>query len=95
MSRETHVLRAVDLRGNVGYYNGKAGKDWLSASPSDAFMYTRTRARDQATRFNRTTGTHRQTFQAVCMENIHVADIESFIAEDGNASDDSALSAGC
>lgn len=71
---ETHILRATDRSGNVGYYNGRSGKDWLSEAPSDAFPYTSTRAGDQATRFNRMTGVHGQTFESVHVENLYVAD---------------------
>jgi hypothetical protein len=88
---ETHVLRAVDNRGNVGYYNGKSGKDWLSEIPSDAFAYTSTRAEEQATRFNRTTTIHGQIFEAVHVENLYVADYD---ATQGNPAD-SLTDCGC
>ncbi len=49
----TRVLRATDKRGNVFFYTGKAGPEWVSADVSEAFYYTPSLAIEKAEWFNR------------------------------------------
>lgn len=53
VAKTVYILRSIDLDGNVGYYTGKAGQEWVSPRKADAFGYnTLEGARNKAARFN-------------------------------------------
>lgn len=60
------ILRAVDANGNVAFWTGKAGSEWISADRSQAFCaYTLEGARRKALQFNRMESVHGWRFIAV------------------------------
>jgi hypothetical protein len=62
----TYILRALDKEGNVMFYTGKAGMDWLSPYKYEAFEYaTKKAAGWKATHFNRMEPIHGYWF--VCI----------------------------
>jgi hypothetical protein len=65
----TYVLRALDKEGNRYFYTGKAGMDWLSFYPYEAFAYhTRQAAHLKAMRFNKMEQVHGYWFIPLEME---------------------------
>lgn len=60
------VLRAVDRAGNVGFYTGKAGPEWVNNQRHNAFAYdTIETARRKALTFNRMEEVHHLRFIAI------------------------------
>jgi hypothetical protein len=54
-----YVLRGLDKEGNVLYYTGRAGMDWLSFDRSNAFCYpVKELAQERAKRFNKMEPVH-------------------------------------
>jgi hypothetical protein len=56
---KTYILRALDKEGNIMFYTGKAGMDWLSSYRYEAFEYeTLEAAFLKSTNFNRMEPVH-------------------------------------
>jgi len=61
-----HVLRALDAHGNVSWWTGRAGADWVSRDRSQAFAdLNRDGARRRALQFNARRGLHGLLFIAI------------------------------
>jgi hypothetical protein len=55
----SYILRALDKEGNVMFYTGKAGMDWLSPYKYEAFEFAaKMVANRKATNFNRMEPVH-------------------------------------
>jgi hypothetical protein len=60
-----YTLRARDREGNVMYYTGKAGMDWMTFDPKNAFCYpSKKLAQERAKRFNKMEPVHGYWFLA-------------------------------
>jgi hypothetical protein len=60
-----YILRGLDKEGNVMYYTGRAGMDWLSYDHSKAFIYpSKELAQERAKRFNKMEPVHGYWFIA-------------------------------
>lgn len=60
-----YILRALDKEGNVMFYTGKAGMNWLTYDRSDAFSYpSKKLAQERAKRFNKMEPVHGYWFIA-------------------------------
>lgn len=59
-----YVLRAYDRAGDVGYYTGKAGPEWVSNKVESAFIYENVDgALTKARTFNRIAPAHGLSFR--------------------------------
>jgi hypothetical protein len=62
----TYLLRASDRAGNIGFYTGKAGPEWVNNQIGNAFAYSSLEAaRRKATLFNRMEELHHMRFIAI------------------------------
>jgi hypothetical protein len=62
-------IKALDSNGNVFWWTGKAGQDWVSPSQADAFLGLNIEgARAKALQFNRRSDIHGLRFIAVCAD---------------------------
>jgi hypothetical protein len=60
------MIKAIDAAGNVFWYTGKAGQEWVSPNQADAWNdYTLEYARHRAAQFNRMSSVHGLYFLAV------------------------------
>ncbi len=60
------TIKALDPAGNTFWWTGRAGSEWVSADPAQAFKgLTLEGARAKAARFNLNTGVHGLRFVAV------------------------------
>jgi hypothetical protein len=53
-----YVLRALDKEGNVMFYTGQAGMEWLSFYNGNAFLYSKEAAQTKAKQFNKMEPVH-------------------------------------
>lgn len=59
-----YILRAYDRAGDVGYYTGKAGLEWVSNKAEKAFAYENIDGALRKSRiFNRMTPIHNMSFR--------------------------------
>jgi hypothetical protein len=66
-----YILRGLDREGNVYYYTGKAGMDWLSFERKNAFSYpTKEFAQERAKRFNKMEPVHGYWFVVQVLEEV-------------------------
>lgn len=62
---EITPIKGLTATGDVVWYTGRAGNDWVSSDRADAFKFTLERARRQASAFNKMTAIHGIRFVAV------------------------------
>jgi hypothetical protein len=64
----SYILRALDKEGNILFYTGKTGMDWLTYNRGDAFAYfNRDLALQKSTNFNRMEPVHGYWFTVQTM----------------------------
>ena len=59
-----YVVRGLDADGNVTFYTGRAGAEWVTPNRAEAFTYSVDGARAKAMSFNRMTALHGLRFVA-------------------------------
>ena len=72
-----YILRAMDREGNVMFYTGKAGMDWLSFEKANAFTWhTKNAAGWKAKHFNKMEPVHGYWFIPIATVNITARSVQ-------------------